>query len=51
MTIVLFLVAGVIVGLFIVRRVKIALGIPVLGDGHLLKKWKERRRLRWGRKR
>ena len=50
----LTLMIGGIVGvgtlLFIIRRVKIALGIPVLGDGHLIREWKAEaaeRRKRW----
>ena len=44
----MFIIAGIflalIVGLWVIRRIKKAAGLPVIGDGHLIKEWLERRR-------
>lgn len=44
----MFIIAGVflalIVGLWIIRRIKKAAGLPVFGDGHLIRAWRERHR-------
>lgn len=44
MTIVGGLACGLVYALWAIRRTKKALGLPVIGDGHVLKKWRERRK-------
>lgn len=43
MSMIAYAIIGLLVGFFIIRRVKMALGINVIGDGHLIEKWKKKR--------